>query len=244
MQGTREHLDDLAKSLLNEFTSQPPAEKWDDIQAELQETTTDQLFQSLKEHQVTPATRNWEKIQYNLPWQVVYRKQLLWLSRTAAVLLLAFCLPQLLKYQHKYPPVSETVSTAATTTNTTTFGQMMEQVEQEKTQAKKTTHYTLRKKSIPTTEAEQLLASILLDDEEFPDSLLDINRLRNMLKPIEPLPVISAVARIESLPITNLKVERKQPINVELEISVPLIFVEEGEAEQLIERYEKEQQLN
>ena len=238
MQEKRESFDDLAKSLLNNLEEKPTADNWENIQAGLNDEMTDQLFQSLKDIEVPPPPHNWQKIQRELPLHVVYRRPLLFIGRAAAILLFALCLPPLLKYYHTTPPIVGVDAVEQKSPTTPTFGEVVEKAIQEKAATNTVTFH--KKKKIPTpTEAELLLSALLADDQEFPDSLLDIHRLQNMLKPIEPLPVISAVARIESLPLTNLNLKSNRVSTTELEISVPLIFVEEGEAEQLIELYEK-----
>ena len=229
--------DDLAKSLLSDLQRVPRARNWEHIQAGLHGTQTDKLFKQLKDVTIPPAPQNWNRIERRLPWRLVYRRQLRFALRVAAVFLLTFCLPSLLEryVQHRVEPVSEFVQLT-----TPTFGQMVEAATQEEIIVPViTTTHVKPLKSTSRSKVEILLASVLADDQEFPDSLLDITRLQSILQPIEPLPVISAVARIETLPVSELRVRPAQAENIELSISVPLIFVEEGEAEQLIKLYEE-----
>lgn len=238
MQEKRKPFDDLAKSLLEEYKVTPHSNNWEGIQDTLSNSNTDALFKQLKDLSVAPPSHNWEKIQRRLPLHVIYRQQIQFIGRVAAILVLAFCLPQLVSYHTKSPvQVNKEIVKQL---STPTFGEVVEKAVQEKNKVAHSTYTPpLPEVLSPSNEAELLLASLLADDQEFPDTILDIDRLHSILQPIEPLPVISAVARIETLPVNRLRVRSNQSEPVELNISVPLIFIEEGEAEQLIELYDR-----
>ncbi|MEL7021526.1 MAG: hypothetical protein AAGK47_07960 [Bacteroidota bacterium] len=243
-QEERSPLDKVAKQLLKPLKVTPPTHNWQQIREAMHEDRTDVLFRQLKDTSTPPPARNWQQIQKRLPLYVVYRRPLQFISKITAVLLLVSGLSQWLQqpqYATTLPPQHLSLSDTTAAISPSTFGEAVDQVMHEQATAKQHPIFSPEQQRYSeTSETEQLLAKILADEQEFPDSILDVQRLQNILKPVQPLPVISTVARIESLPLTRLNLQSNQSSDAELRISVPLIFVEEEqEAKRLIEWYER-----
>lgn len=240
MQGEKRPIDEQSKKLLGNFKVTPPSHNWDNISEALHGKQLDLLFQTHLSNPTTPAEKNWKAIRQHLPLRVIYRRQLIVFSRIAAIIAIALIIPSLLI---KAP--FQKVSTSPPITSIeilTTIGEAVEQADKiQQEEKRKPVQYKNTVKKPKPTEAELLLASLLADENEFPDSLLDLEKLKAILQPLEPLPIVSATARIETLPLDKIKLRsnRKRSPQLDFQISIPLIIVEQEEIEELIEIYDQ-----
>lgn len=244
----QEHeIDETARRLFQDFQVPPPSGTWENLDVASPDHEVDHIFQKHFSYlEVSPPERNWTAISKRIIFPPVILRHLSLISRVAAVLVIGLFLYQFLE---KMPSREYATSSMAevVSSKSITFGEAVQknkELTKENLPILVTENHVATKERKAKKEAKMLLASLLTDDE-FPDSLLDLESLEAILEPLKPLPVFSAMASaaenekiiVDMLSIEKVKSLPKLP-TIDLQISIPLRVVEEHEIEHLLKMYD------
>ncbi len=221
------------------FEQQPNDGVWDKVNEEMELQEIDSIVKrELANCEITPDEKIWMKVEPKLPLNLFIRNQLNALSKIAAILLVGMLATMLYHQntQHVNPVVLQTP-------NTNDDAELLDRLEiipeyvfeiQEELDEEEIASNVLSEKQENLIEADDFLASLLNDEDEFLLQL-DDSEIQEVLKPIEQLPIehITAMISKDEIPVT-LEEE-----NIDLQIKIPLIVVEEGEVEDFIELYDQ-----
>lgn len=244
----KNQIDETAQRLFENFQVPPPSGLWDDIEAVSPDDKIDKVFErQFKYLEVTPPNRNWLAIRKRIIFPPIILRHLSTFSKIAAILVIGLlCYHSFYYIQHQNYIVQHQIEKPKPKTSIT-FGEAIQKkkaLKQEVLPDLTIPPQFISKEEQKKEEARNLLASLLADNE-FPDSLLDLESIEAILEPLEPLPVFSAMASAaenEKIIMEALSVERVKYLptlpTTDLTISIPLRVVEEHEIEHLLKMYE------
>ena len=234
-------LDDLFKDHFDNFT--PPASKqvWNKIDEDLTQNNVDKVFKDkLGDLQRDPSPQVWTNVKKELPLSLYLRNTLNFLSKIAAVLLIAI--------------LSVLVTTHITDQNkaiveTPAIEKEIESKPSEVITPKEETSFVfdLKDKKTKNTKAKTkdveeditaLLADVLEDDEDLMNEINE-ERMEALLQPLEQLPIEGIVDDLGDVAISNAIAEEDFPedYSEDLQIWVPIKFAEDHEIEEMISAY-------
>ena len=223
----------------NNFKENPHPELWDKIDLEMQLQQFDQdIKEELSAFEEVPPTHIWQAVEPKLPLNLFVRNQLNWLSKIAAILVIGMLFTM---YYHQDSKGSMTLSQNNMLNNPelSTSTPLVQETEfvfeiSEEFEVEEVASNVLSEEEEQLIEAEDFLANLLDDDDEF-SIQLENDKIQEVLKPIEQLPIENITAILnDKVPTPSI---REEP--VELQIQIPLIVVEEDEVENLIELYDE-----
>lgn len=241
------HLDEAARKLFEDFQVPPPSGGWEGLEASSPDHEADHIFQrQFKYLEVTPPERNWAAISKQIIFPPIILRHLSVISRVAAIIVMGLLLHQCLNKMPSHIYASQSVIEKSSE-KSITFGEAIQktkELQKEELPIIISRHQVVSKEDQQKEEAKMLLAG-LLEENEFPDSLLDLESLAAILEPLEPLPVFSAMASaaenekiiVDMLSIGKVKSLPKLP-TMDLRISIPLRVVEEHEIDRLLKMYD------
>ena len=224
----------------NNFEQKPNADLWEKMNEEMELEKIDHLVQrELANCEITPDEKIWMKVEPKLPLSLLVRNHLNALSKIAAILVVGMLVTMYFhgnKVQSNNTIVENSSDTSTDVENINELETLPEYVFeiQEEVEEEVIASNVLSEKQENLIEADDFLASLLDDEDEF---LLQLNDddIQEVLKPIEQLPIenISAMLGKEE------SAETLEEEVIDLQIKIPLIVVEAGEVEELIEMYDQ-----
>jgi len=224
----------------NNFEQQPNDYVWEKVKEEMELEKIDHLVKrELANCEVTPDEKIWMKVEPKIPLNLLLRNQLNALSKIAAILVVGM-LATMYFHQKTEGPNTIALDNALMNADDTKHVNDLENIPEyvfeisEDTQEEEIASNVLSEKEESLIEADDFLANLLDDEEEFVLQL-ENEKIQEVLKPIEQLPIENISAMLQ-------KDEIKEPLEEELtdlQIKIPLIVVEESEVEDLIEMYDQ-----
>ncbi len=194
------NIDNLFRDSFQNWEEKPSG-IWDNIQNGLDNPQkVDDLFKNNLDADVQPSKHNWSKIEKHLPLSLMMRRELSRLSIIAACLIAGMLITLYFQPEDKSgiipvePPVQEELNTQDVAVQVDELKEIIsEQVEQE----------------IAVDNSNKNMKSVKVNqDEEFLN--IDEAKIRRILQPLEPLPMDSAMARINEEKDDNIKIEEKE----------------------------------
>lgn len=244
----KHQIDETAQRLFENFQVPPPSGLWDDIETVSPNHEIDKVFErQFKYLEVTPPEKNWLAIQKRIIFPPIILRHLSTLSKVAAILVIGLLYYYSSSHIQQHDYIAQQKIENPKPKTSITFGEAIQKkkaLKQEVLPDLTIPPQIISKKEQKKEEARNLLASLLADNE-FPDSLLDLESIEAILEPLEPLPVFSAMASAaedEKIMMEALSVEKVKYLptlpTTDLMISIPLRVVEEHEIEHLLKMYE------
>ena len=251
-------LDELFAQELKHLEVVPKKQNWEDIQDNLEHEHFDlAIKRKFQDFERSPSDKVWGEVETQIPLNLRLRNQLQWLSKIAAVLVLgmfAFYLfverptqttiveitPEQVPFQ-----VEKTSPILADKEEIESFVFDIPATKTKKKSSAKASNKTRK----AAQEADDFLASILLDEDEFSDQVNE-RKMAEILLPIEQLPIESIAAMLvqtnkeDEKENTTIEAEPKiseAVAEIDLQITIPLKVVEDSEVEDLINYYDQQQ---
>jgi len=197
---------------------------------------------------VHPPEEVWELVKPNLPLHLGIRIQLQRLSRVAAVVLFIMTGFYLFQFQQNHSLITENnrnqsaEDTTSPSSNTNFDIEISEVVNNEGKEINKAGKKLHKKKKSKKKSITDYLVLILNDEDDF-DNLIDHEKIKKILQPVEKLSpdfmsasALAPLPRYVSFPVTNNQ-------DIELNINIPLQVVEPHEVDELIKLYDESQRL-
>ncbi|MEM9822329.1 MAG: hypothetical protein AAF985_14700, partial [Bacteroidota bacterium] len=240
-------IDELFAKKFDYSTVPPKQQDRDSIQEQLDQEHLDQFVkQQFEQFERRPSEKVWQQVATQLPLNLRLKNQLQWLSKIAAILVLGMFVAYLfdrnprhsklavIQTYPEYKQENETtkIATVATADAKEAF---VFDIPAAKT-SKKYKHNQETPEEKELQEADDFLASILLDEGEFGDQINEL-KIAQILQPIEPLPIENLVA-LTTVPFQETEGKEKskaaQPLakakvspstaaeEIELQIKIPL----------------------
>ncbi len=261
MNNNFDDLDNYFKDSFEGFEVTPPKAVWNNISDEMNKESLDQMFEdNLSSLEVQPDVRVWNNVKKELPLNLYIKRQLNWLSRIAAVLLIIMM--GIIYFDNKDYSPAEIVQADTEFQNQTNVDTEVAMVEEErdfvfpieqKDETKEIEDERLEEERASKARAYALWESIVEDDDEFDDISDEI--IEAALKPIQQLPIGDIAVMWTAQ--TKQKVDAEEynfedvaetqevyedyPVG-ELKIGIQLRIVDsEIEAEDLIRAYDEDQ---
>jgi len=235
-------LDDLFRDQLQMWKQEPDARNWSAIEQQMEDDCLDQRYQqSMKSLEVKPSEKNWEHIEPALPFHLRVRRQLQKLSTVAAILLglmMAFTIYDRISFSAPPAIVEAAPVYDETPELDPTIPQQDYVLKIEDTKGANQLEVNLLKEEAIDTELEKLIA-LVIEEEDSSEQELDKVKLKEILQPLNPLPVegllsSTSFTKKESLPLQSAAEEQ------DLKIMIPLKVVEEHEVERFLDIYEQQ----
>lgn len=236
-----EGIDELFAKQFKNLEVPPSNHSWTDIQDTLDNGNIDQVFRHhLREIEQTPSPEVWEKVKPRLPLNLFVRTHLNWLSKIAAVLVLGMSAVYL-SIENPYATNSTMVDLSPNLIpdGTLNNGAVVEKeafvfdIPIEEEVAETPLHQAFSEATEAQEEADEFLASLLEDEEEFE---IDDQKIMDILKPIEQLPIENIAAMLHKKePIETAIIEE-----IEMQINIPLKVVEDDEIDKMINYYDQQ----
>ena len=233
----------------SDFQFSPDADFFDRIQTEMQNNEFDEEVKNrFDQFAVSPPEKVWESVKPNLPLHLGIRIQLQRLSRVAAVVLLIMTGFYLFQIQQNRSLIAESETTLPIEENITSSTSTdidldpSETTSNEAIAINKADKKIRKKKKSKKKGISDYLALILNDEDDF-DELIDHEKIKKILQPVEQLSpdfmsasALAPLPRYVSYPVTNNQ-------DIELNINIPLQVVEPHEVEELIKLYDESQRI-
>ena len=233
----------------SDFQFSPDTDFFDRIQTEMQNNEFDEEVKNrFDQFAVSPPEKVWESVKPNLPLHLGIRIQLQRLSRVAAVVLLIMTGFYLFQIQQNRSLIAESETTLPAEENITSSTSTdidldpSETTSNEAIAINKADKKIRKKKKSKKKGISDYLALILNDEDDF-DELIDHEKIKKILQPVEQLSpdfmsasALAPLPRYVSYPVTNNQ-------DIELNINIPLQVVEPHEVEELIKLYDESQRI-
>jgi len=234
----------------SDFQFNPDAAFFDRIKSEMQNNEFDEKVKNrFDQLTVSPPDKVWESVKPNLPLHLGIRIQLQRLSRVAAILLFIMTGFYLFQNQQNPSKIAENETNLPNEKNLTPLtsntnfdietSEMIPNVGVATSQDEKKLN---KKKTSKKKGITDYLALILNDEDDF-DELIDHEKIKKILQPVEQLSpdfmsasALAPLPRYVSYPVTNNQ-------DIELNINIPLQVVEPHEVDELIKLYDESQRL-
>ena len=220
----------------------------------IEEANFDQLLKAhFERFEQNPSKDVWQKVEKELPLNLYIKTYLNWLSKVAAILVLGMFAVYLFV---EIPAPNDLAD--QTTLNTPSLTELnSDYIAKEEEKEAFVFHIPKQLKKEPSLtkvfseednslleKADEILASILIDTNEFSEEI-NAEKMAEILLPIEQLPIENKAAVIEKKERHNQTAKTKknsfiQPEEeIEIHINIPLRVVEEDEIEDLLNYYEQ-----
>lgn len=253
-------LDELFAQELKHLEVAPKQQNWEDIQENLDGEHFDQVIKHrFQDFERSPSNKIWDHVETQIPLNLRLRNQLQWLSKIAAVLVLgmfAFYLfverptqSTLVEITPQQVPV-QFEAQAAVLASSEEKEPFVFDIPATKTTNKSNSKAAHKTQKAMQEEADDFLASILLDEDEFGEQINE-QKMAEILLPIEQLPIENIAAMLVPMDETEKKeatlIEADENSSataskeIDLQITIPLKVVEENEVEGLINYYDQQQ---
>lgn len=225
--------EDLYKDALSDLEVNPSNKSWADISDQLDADVHGKIQQKFENFESQPKSEVWEGIKTQLPYNLRIRRQLNWMSKIAAVLLIGMLFTvgsnmlKLNNQQEAAQTVSPTltpaviVETTALPTTSADESDFVFDVNKKKEVASKL---------MEEEEDINSLLDFILDDSD--DLAFDEDVIEESLTPADELENSIALVTPED------DTEQIAEETIELTIKIPLVVVEENEIESLIDMYD------
>ena len=241
--------DQAINQRFSDFQFNPDPSFFDRIQSEMETNEFDEEVKNrFDKFTVQPSEEVWESVKPNLPLHLGIRIQLQRLSRVAAVILFIMTGFYLFQFQQNQSLIAEidnnlpTENTTSPSSNTNFDIELSEVVTEEEEEINKTDKNLHKKKKSKKKGITDYLALILNDEDDF-DNLIDHEKIKKILQPVEKLSpdfmsasALAPLPRYVSFPVTNNQ-------EIEFNINIPLQVVEPHEVDELIKLYDESQRL-
>jgi len=247
MKGNEQNpIDDLFKDHFNDFTPPTSNKVWNKIDEDLTKNSVDQVFkEKLGALERDPSPEVWARVKKDLPLSLYLRNSLNFLTKVAAILLIAvlsFVATDYYKQSQLVPaPTTPTakvepkaVAPIEIVMPDEAVSFVLEIEDDEKVSKKK----AKKVKTEIEENANTFLADLLADDDDL-DSEMDEERMKALLQPLEQLPLEGVVDVFGESTVANAIAEEDFPDDYteDLQIWVPIKFIEEHEVEEMISAY-------
>jgi len=226
--------EDLFKDALSNLEVNPSKKSWADISDQLDANAHAKIQQKFEHFEAQPTPEVWEGIKTKLPYNLRLRRQLNWISKVAAVLLIGMLFTvgsNMLKLnlQQKTAEIVAPTPPPPTVVETVVPAPVVEEENDFVFDVKK-------KKEVASKLMEEedinSLLDFILDDSDDIASAIDEAVIEESLTPADEL------TDGLTLVVPEDDVEQNVEIEVDLTIKIPLVVVEENEIESLIDMYD------
>ncbi len=193
MSKEHDHIDDLFREAFNDMESNPGDQLWDKISDGISEEQVDDLFkEALGSQMAQPSEKVWKEVEQNLPLNLELKRSLSYLSYVAAFTVIGMlCMSVYFfvteeKKETPTPEPSVNIAIAIDEVETPVIPDESVVSEEEKIDGSLATDNTLNEK----------IQSVELNKEDEFVFDVDEDKIRQILEPLSPLPIDSAIARV------------------------------------------------
>lgn len=189
MSKKNDHIDELFKDALHDMETTPDEGLWENISNDINGEHVDELFKdALSDNMAEPSERVWAGVEEQLPLNLGLKRSLNRLSVVAGAVVVVMLIVLLFPFENRLevPPLEEKVPeyNIEIAIEEVAGPEEMELVAEED-------------KGLATDNSiKEKIKSIDLDAEKELDLEVDEEKMRKLLEPLSPLPIDSAVARV------------------------------------------------
>jgi len=240
-------IDDLFRSQFEDFENAVPTNSWEQISERMAEQSFDQIVKNkIQDIEKTPSPQVWMNVKKEIPYSLFLRNYLHKLSKIAAILIIGMLVYVLINKEQQNKNIT-TITTIESNIEITTPN--AEAIVEEpsyvfeitpKKKKKSTTSISKALAAEAEEDIEELLADILEDD----DGLLEMinnKKIAKALAPLQNLPIEGIVDNFSSKKDSNnYYAEEEHYFNEEedLQIWVPIRYIEDHEIEAMLDTYD------
>lgn len=188
MSKKNEHIDDLFKDALHDMEASPNEGIWENISNDIHGEGVDDLFKdALSDNVAEPSGRVWAGVEQQLPLNLGLKRNLNRLSIVAGAVVIGMLIILLIPSENQLetPPVEDVPEYNIEIAIEEVISPDEVELEPEE------------EKGLATDNSiKEKIKSVALDAEKELDLKVDEEKMRRLLEPLSPLPIDSAVARI------------------------------------------------
>lgn len=227
--------EDLFKDALSDLEINPSKKSWADISNQLDADVHGKIQQKFENFEPNPKPEVWEGIKTQLPYNLRIRRQLNWLSKIAAVLLIGMLFTvgsNMLKLNNQREAAKAVSPTPTPTTIVETIAPLTTNEDESDFVFDVNKKKEVASKLMEEEEDINSLLDFILDDSDDIAIAIDEDVIEESLTPADELTDGIALVTPED------DVEPIAEETIDLTIKIPLVVVEENEIESLIDMYD------